>query len=107
MKTLLALSLLFTTLLQAKTDHNKTIDYFITGTEHATNKNYFMAKKLYTQGCKEKDANSCYGLAILHWNGKGVRLNKSIAKELAGKGCDLGSKEACEMYAAIQKGAAY
>lgn len=47
---------------------------------------------------KHANASAAYNIAVLHYNGQGVRQNKSTAKEWLGKACDLGDQRGCDEY---------
>lgn len=65
-----------------------------------TNKepNYFIGKKFFEMACEKKYAKSCFNLAIMHFEGKGTRQNKQIAKEFYGKACDFGLQMGCDKF---------
>ena len=59
---------------------------------------YFNAKKYYEIGCNKvgnMQAESCYNLGVMYFNGKGVRQDYHKASELWKKACDMKDANAC------------
>lgn len=59
---------------------------------------YAKARKLYEKGCGLDNGTACLNLGGLYYNGQGARQDFAKAKELAGKACDLGIQQGCEVY---------
>ena len=65
---------------------------------HYNKQQYGKARKMVEKGCELDSGEACGGLALLYFEGKGVRQNLKKAKEFAGKACDLGYQAGCEGY---------
>jgi len=90
MKRILIAIMLFTTLIYA--------DLFDDGVRAYNNDNYQEAKKLWEKAANQGDAKAQYNLGLMYDNGRGVRQNKSKAKELFGQACDKGDQKGCDAY---------
>lgn len=53
-------------------------------------------------GAGEANAQAILGFSYLL--GKGIQVNKSLAKEWFGKACDNGNQDGCEYYGKLNKG---
>ena len=52
----------------------------------------------YQKAAEQGHVASQFNLGLLYQDGKGVRQNKSQAKELFGKACDNGDQAGCNSY---------
>jgi len=68
------------------------------GSEAWYSKNYKEAKRLWTKAANQGNAEAQNNLGMIYYNGKGVRHDKSKAKELFGKSCDNGYQKGCDNY---------
>lgn len=59
---------------------------------------YSKALYYYEIACESKHSDGCYWAGVLYRNGQGVKSNKTQAKELFGKACDLGFQTGCDNY---------
>lgn len=59
---------------------------------------YVKMVELLKKGCDLDSSISCVALGESYLKGLGVVKNHSIAKRFFGKGCDLGSQDACNEY---------
>lgn len=59
---------------------------------------YAEARKFLEKGCRLDSGLACFGLALSYETGSGARQDFAKAKELAGKACDLGIQQGCEVY---------
>ena len=64
-------------------------------------KDYQKTRLWYEKSAAQRHANAQYGLGFLYENGKGVRQNRTIAKEWYGKACDNGFQDGCDAYARL------
>jgi len=62
------------------------------------NKDYKNSGKYYKKSCELKHPDGCLSLSILYINPDGNSHDFIKGKEYAGKACDLGSKEGCNVY---------
>ena len=60
------------------------------------------AVKWYRQAAEQGDAKAQVMLGFSYILGKGVQLNKSLAKEWFGKACDNGEQKGCEVYGELK-----
>jgi len=60
--------------------------------------NYRKANPLWEKACNNNGADGCFSLAYSYKFGRGLKQNKSTAKELLGKACTLGNDMACTGY---------
>ncbi|WP_148803698.1 tetratricopeptide repeat protein [Campylobacter concisus] len=58
--------------------------------------NYAKAFELYQKACDDEDGYGCGRLASLYYKGLGIEKDKSKAKELNKKACDLGNQFSCK-----------
>ena len=65
---------------------------------------YFEAVKWYRQAAEQGYAQAQFMLGALYLLGKGVQVNKSLAKEWFSKACDNGEEIGCEYYGKLNKG---
>ncbi|MDQ1328694.1 MAG: uncharacterized protein QG641_1979 [Candidatus Poribacteria bacterium] len=56
------------------------------------------AAKLYEKACEGGYAKGCVAVGLMYDNGKGVKQNRSRAKELFGKACDMKLQAGCDEY---------
>ena len=74
--------------------------YFL-GVAYEKLNDYLNAKKYYEISCNTNNdgqALSCHSLGIMYSRGQGVKQYHSIAKQYAGKACDLGEEMGCYDY---------
>ena len=64
----------------------------------------FEAMKWYRQAAEQGEANAQAILGFSYLLGKGIQVNKSLAKEWFGKACDNGNQDGCEYYGKLNKG---
>ncbi|MDQ1339916.1 MAG: uncharacterized protein QG567_1072 [Campylobacterota bacterium] len=50
------------------------------------------------QNFTKKPAKGCVAVGLMYDNGKGVKQNRSRAKELFGKACDMKLQAGCDEY---------
>ena len=65
---------------------------------------YFEAVKWYRQAAEQGYVKAQFILGGLYLLGKGVQVNKSLAKEWFGKACDNGYQDSCEYYGKLNRG---
>lgn len=58
-------------------------------------------KKLFEKACSLDIGHGCGLLGFMYYSGSGVKKDKQQAKFFAGKACDLGVQEACEIYSTM------
>ena len=78
---------------------------FQQGVEATTRGDYQTAFKLQLPLAKQGDAQAQFILGLSYILGKGVQVNKALAKEWFGKACDNGVQQGCEMYKELNQGA--
>ena len=75
--------------------------YHLLGLAYYGLDDYLNAKKYYEISCNTNNdgqALSCHSLGIMYSRGQGVKQYHSIAKQYAGKACDLGEEMGCYDY---------
>lgn len=75
--------------------------YHLLGSAYYGLDDYLNAKKYFEISCNTDNDNravSCHNLGIMYSFGQGVKQNRSIAKQYAGKACDLGEEMGCYDY---------
>lgn len=60
--------------------------------------NYNTSAKIFTNLCSLNNPEGCALLGLAYLDGNGVRQNKNLSKQYAGKACDLGNQTGCEIY---------
>ena len=61
------------------------------------------AASLYKRACKGEQAEGCFHLARLHYNGQVVRRNKKRARDYFKQSCELDAQNGCLQYARMLK----
>ncbi|SPX40668.1 Sel1 domain-containing protein [Haemophilus influenzae] len=64
----------------------------------------FEAMKWYRKAAEQGDTNAQALLGFAYLLGKGVQVNKSLAKEWLGKACNNGNQIGCEYYGKLNRG---
>lgn len=81
---------------------NEARSCFFVGLAYEGIEQYKQAFEYYEKGCLKDDGYfqnpSCFNLAWLYYQGKGVRQDKVVAKKYFGKACDLGEEKGCNNY---------
>ena len=62
------------------------------------------AVRWYRQAAELGDAQAQFMLGFSYLLGKGIQVNKSLAKEWFGKACDNGEQRGCEYYGKLNRG---
>ena len=65
---------------------------------------YFEAVKWFRQAAEQRDASAQFILGSSYLFGKGVQVNKSLAKEWFSKACDNGHQDGCKYYGKLNRG---
>ena len=60
--------------------------------------------KWFSKAAEQGNAKAQFIVGGLYWSGKGVQVNKSLAKEWLGKACDNGDLQGCEFYDKLNRG---
>ena len=60
--------------------------------------------KWFIKAAEQGNAKAQFIVGGLYWFGKGVQVNKSLAKEWLGKACDNGDQQGCEFYGKLNRG---
>lgn len=57
-----------------------------------------LASKIYADTCSNGSIYGCYSLAQMYRKGKGIQQNRSKAKALYAKACNMGNNASCRRY---------
>ena len=76
---------------------------FEDGVVAADNKNYVKAAKLWQKEADKGNVAAQYNLGIMYASGRGVKQNKSKAKEFFGKACDKKYVDGCMYYGTLKQ----
>lgn len=73
-------------------------DLIDSGLKKYNSGNKIAASKDWKKACDRGNMVGCSNLALMYYNGDGVRQDKRKAKELYGKACDGGVMGGCKNY---------
>ncbi|POY46151.1 tetratricopeptide repeat protein, partial [Avibacterium paragallinarum] len=64
----------------------------------------FQAVKWYQKAAEQGDASAQNNLGIMYRLGKGVKQDDNLAKMWAGKACENGEQNGCDVYRMLNEG---